>query len=422
MSAATNLALLDLQDKNPKAARQRLESILEREKSNADALMALANLGPALGVEPKQRIDWLEQARRANPESPRAAIVLARLHLQQGDAKKALEVAQQAQAAHSDNAEVLDTLGGIQLAAGEKNQALSTFAKLVAVQPGSPVALLRLAGAQAANGQTTDATASLKKALALKRDYADAQIGLAQLAVSAGRHAEAITIAQQVQKQQPKSPLGATLEGDVLMAEKKFAQAARAYETAFAIGKSGPLAVKLHTAYSLAGKPAEGEARIAQWLSHAPEDVAVRLYVAENGLRTGDTRKSIEQYEWLQKRQPDNPVFLNNLAWAYHQTKDARALATAERAYQLKPDNAAIADTLGWILVEQGSMQRGLEILRKALAAAPKAPEIRFHVAVALDKSGDRAGAVKELETLLSAGQRFPQEAEAQALLKKLRN
>ena len=62
----------------------------------------------------------------------------------------------------------------------------------------------------------------------------------------AGRYPEAMKIAQQVQKQTAKSPLGFVLEGDVLMAEKKFAQAAKAYETAYGMGKSGLLAVKLH--------------------------------------------------------------------------------------------------------------------------------------------------------------------------------
>ena len=90
------------------------------------------------------------------------------------------------------------------------------------------------------------------------------------------------------------------------------------------------------------------------------------------------------------QKQPDNVLVLNNLAWAYQQVKDPRALETAERAYKLKPDNAAVADTLGWMLVEQGNTTRGLELLQKAVAAAPKALEIRYHLAQAWVKSGDK--------------------------------
>ena len=112
---------------------------------------------------------------------------------------------------------------------------------------------------------------------------------------------------------------------------------------------------------------------------------------------------------------------LNNLAWAYQQAKDPRALETAERAYKLKPDNAAVADTLGWMLVEQGNPTRGLELLQKAAAAAPKSPEIRYHLAQAWVKTGDKAKARNELERLLSGDEKFPQQTEAMALLKELR-
>jgi predicted Zn-dependent protease len=114
-------------------------------------------------------------------------------------------------------------------------------------------------------------------------------------------------------------------------------------------------------------------------------------------------------------------VVLNNLAWAYQQVKDKRALETAERAYKLNPDNAAVADTLGWILVEQGSATRAVELLQKAVAAAPKAPTIRYHLAQAWLKAGKKDKARDELEGLLSAGAQFPEQNEASDLLKQLR-
>jgi putative PEP-CTERM system TPR-repeat lipoprotein len=228
-------------------------------------------------------------------------------------------------------------------------------------------------------------------------------------------------IARQVQKQSPKSALGFMIEGDVLMAEKKFPQAAKAYETAYGVGKSGVLAVKLHNAYAQAGKPQEAEAQLARWLKESPDDAGVRMYAAEASLKSAKFKSAIEQYEWLQQKQADNVVVLNNLAWAYHKVKDPRALETIERAYKLSPDNAAVADTLGWILVEQGNTKRGLELLQKALTAAPKAPEIRYHLAQAWLKAGDKSKARDELERLLATGAKFPQQAEAKTLLEQLR-
>jgi len=419
--AAANLAQLDLQEKNPQSARRRIEAILAKDKENVQALLTIANLGPRIGATQKEQIDWLERARKASPGSVQPLLMLARVYAQAGDARNALAAAQQAQAVSPDNFEVLDTLGAMQIAAGEKEQALVTYRRLAKLQPDSPVALYRLATAQVANADQA-AEGTLKEVLSLKPDFIDAQVALADLEVRAGRFPEAMKIARQVQKQTPKSPLGFVLEGDVLMAEKKFPQAAKAYETAYGIGKSGLLAIKMHAAYLQAGKPIEAETRLAQWLKQSPDDAVVRLYAADADLKSAKYQTAIEHYEWLQRKQPDNVLVLNNLAWAYQQVKDKRALETAERAYKLKPDSGAIADTLGWMLVEQGNTTRGLELLQKAVAAAPNAHEIRYHLAQAWLKAGDKSKARSELERLLASDAKFPQRAEAANLLKQLKN
>jgi Flp pilus assembly protein TadD len=92
----------------------------------------------------------------------------------------------------------------------------------------------------------------------------------------------------------------------------------------------------------------------------------------------------------------------------------------AEQAYKLTGDNPAIMDTLGWILVQRGETARGVELLRKAVNAAPKAPDVRFHLAAALAKAGDKAGARKEAEQSLAGGQPFAAMDDAKALLRQL--
>jgi putative PEP-CTERM system TPR-repeat lipoprotein len=418
--AANNLAKLDLQDKKPAVARRRFEAILEKDQNNVEALTALANLGPRLGATPKERIGWLERARKAGPGLVQPQVMLVRAYAQSGDARKALEVAQQVQTAHPDNPELLDMLGTMQFNAGAKEQALATYNKLAALQPKSPTAFFSLAMAQAANANYEAAAVTLRKALALKPDFIDAQKQLVGLELRTGRYPEATKIARQMQKQAAKSPLGFILEGDVLMAEKKFPQAAKAYETAYGMEKNGAVLALLHTALTLAGKPEEADGRIAQWLKESPDDSAMRLYIASASHKSGKYKNAIEQYEWLLKKHPDNALFLNNLASAYHQVKDTRALETAERAYKLKPDNPAVADTLGWILVERGDGKRAVELLQKAVAGAPKVGENRYHLAQALVKTGDRAKARQELQKVLADFPSAPFEKDARKLLQEL--
>jgi len=204
------------------------------------------------------------------------------------------------------------------------------------------------------------------------------------------------------------------------MAQKKPAQALPAYDKALALVKAPEIFVKSLQAMTQTGKGKEAQARAAQWLKDHPDDVLVGMYVAENELAAKDYKGAIPRLEAIVKRTPNNAAALNNLAYAYQQVKDPRALATAEQAYKLAANSPGVMDTLGWLLVEQGDTNRGLPLLQKASSLAPKSSEVRYHLAVGLSKSGDKAGARKELDKLLSEDKTFAQADEARALLKAL--
>lgn len=420
--AAMNLAQLDLRDKNPAAAKKRAEAILEKDSKNTEAMMLLASIAGQTPGSEQQAADWLERAQMADPRAVQPRLMLATYYLEKGDAKKAMAAARDALAVSPDSDVLLDILGRAQLAAGETTPALTTYSRLVSVAPRSHQAFFQLARVQDMNNNHAGANNSLRQALEIKPDYIEAQSMLAALEVSAGRIEEARKIGRQAQKQAPRSPGGYIIEGDVLMAEKKYGEAAKAYETAYAIRKSGARAMRIHAAYAQAGKPQEGEARLQQWLKESPSDLATRLYLADFSLGNGKYRTAIEQYRLVLEKQPRNVVVLNNLAWAYHEAKDPKGLEYAEQGHSLEPNNAALADTLGWFLVEQGKTARGLELLRKATFLAPNEPQPRYHLARAWLKSGDQAKARQELERLQADGAKFPQAAEAMALLKQLKN
>jgi Tfp pilus assembly protein PilF len=178
--------------------------------------------------------------------------------------------------------------------------------------------------------------------------------------------------------------------------------------------------VKLHASLGQAGKGKVADARLAQWLKDHPADVPTRMYQAGIYLASKQNKAAIEQYQAVLQQNAKNIPALNNLAWLYQQEKDPRALEYAEKANQLAPDNPAILDTLGWMLVEQGNTNRGLPLLQKAVNVAPEVAAIRYHFVLGLVKSGDKAKARKELEQLLATGKAFSQIEEAKALLKQL--
>ena len=93
----------------------------------------------------------------------------------------------------------------------------------------------------------------------------------------------------------------------------------------------------------------------------------------------------------------------------------------AERAFAASPATAQIDDTLGWILLAQGEADKAMTYLIAANSAAPRNPDIQYHLAVALHRVGRPGDALSMLESLLESGVSFTDKAEAEKLLQKLK-
>jgi putative PEP-CTERM system TPR-repeat lipoprotein len=418
-AAVTNLARIDLAENKPDAAKQRFEKFLEKDKTNFGAMAALGDLAMAQ-KHTDEATSWYEKASAANPDAIAPALKLGDHYLRINQPQKALTLGRKFQAANPTNPQLAELVGQAQVATKDYPGALETYSKLVNMLPKSPQAQMHLAGVHLLMKNNAEAANDIKRAIDLAPDFVPARMAQIELAMRANRPDEAIGVTHEMQKLNPKSPIGFAAEGDVLMAQHKSAPAAAAYDKALAVAKSSPVFIKSLMAMNAAGKAKEAQARAEQWLKDNPDDQTVAMYAAESGLANKDFKWAIALMQNLVKRNPNNSVVLNNLAWAYQQEKDPRALETAEQAFKLAGDNPGVMDTLGWMLIEQGNTARGVPLLQKAGGLAPDALEIHYHLAVGLNKSGDKQGARKELEKLLAQNKPFSQIAEARALLKTL--
>lgn len=418
MPAVLNLARLDLIEAHPEAAKKRFETVLQTDNKNIGAMIALAKMAQAAG-QAAEATAWYEKASAENPSNIGATLQLGAHYLQTGAKEKALALSRKASAANDGNPDLLDFLGRSQAANNDLRGALATFQKLVSVKPDSPVVHMRLATVYAAMKNQPEAIASLNKAIAIQPDNLEAQSTLFTVYGNAGEFDAALKVARQVQKQRPKMPVGFVMEGDILMAQKKPALALKMFDLAAVQGKSAPLMIKQHAAALAAGETKKADEKAVQWLKENPQDNMLRVYFAHSLAVRKLTKAAIEQFETAIKISPDNAIVLNSLAIAYQQDKDPRAVTVADQALKLAPTNPAIMDTLGWILVGAGNDPRGLELLRKASTQLPTNEEIRFHLATALLKSGDKTNARKQLE-ILAASKTFPGTEEAKRLLKEL--
>ena len=87
--AAVNLARLDMAENKPDAARKRFEAILEKDKNNIQAMLALADLA-AIQKKESEYVSWLEKAAKADSKAIKPRAALARYYLAKKQNQKAL--------------------------------------------------------------------------------------------------------------------------------------------------------------------------------------------------------------------------------------------------------------------------------------------------------------------------------------------
>ncbi|MBL8520711.1 MAG: PEP-CTERM system TPR-repeat protein PrsT [Betaproteobacteria bacterium] len=417
LPAVRILANLDLADRKPENARARYDSVLAREPNNDAALIAYADFLAGMAALPRDVLAPIERAIKVNPASVGARIALVKFHTRAKDARAALTAAQEAARAIPNDARVADTLGLAQMAAGEADKAIETYKRMVDAQPDAPLPLMRLASAQYAAKQVDAPIQALRKALSLKPDLLDAHRDIVAVQVAAGRIDDAIKESRSVQRLHPKSAAGFVLEGEVLAAQKKFADAATAYAEGMKRQSDPQLVVKQHQFLIAAGKTAEAGQLANRWLKEHPKDGVFRFYLANELAQGKDYAAAAIRFKELLAQQPDNLALLNNTAWVLAEARDPAALGFAERAFQQAPTMPEVLDTYGWLLVQSGEAKRGLDLLRQAAAQSPGSADIRLRLGKALIASGDKAAGRTELESALK-GASGATKAEIEQLLR----
>jgi putative PEP-CTERM system TPR-repeat lipoprotein len=418
--AVASLAALDVADKKPDSAVQRYQALLAREPKNYRALLAVAELKLKSGAPAEEVRTLLTGAVQANPGEAAPRLLLVDFLLSRNEAAPARAAAQNAVAAVPTSLPLQDALGRAQLAAGEVQQAISSFTKLAAAQPMSVPGQLRLAQAHAINKDYADAKRSLRRALELDPMAIQASAALVEVALGEQRFDEALQVAQDVQKQSPKAAIGYLLETDVHASRRQWAPAISALQAALERHKTTPTAMRLHGLLSAAGRGDEAERMAANWLREQPRDAQFIFHLGSMAMDSGRYAEAETQYRRVLTLRPEDATALNNIAWVMTKQSKPGAVAFAEQALKIMPEQPALMDTLASALVAEGQLPQAIDWQRKALAKAGNNASYRLRLAKMLIQTGDKTGARTELNTLTGFGDKFADHAEVQKLLKTL--
>lgn len=391
-------------------ARGELEPArLEFEKLAADHpqwALAQFELGRSLLAE--RRVDdalrAFDRAEQVTPNPAVARLRASQLLLSAGQVDPAIARAKAALATPSVAPYARAVLVQAHLSRKRPDLAEQELQAAVAAAPDDALARMQLGRFLVSQGKPAPALVEFERAASLRPGAPDPLVGQAEARLLLHQPDEAVRAAEQAVQLQQGRPGPYVFLGLVQDRAGRRADATRSFQAALQIEPNHlPAARALAAAYRRDDRPADA-LRVLQDASRAhPDSLSVLLDLAGARERVGDMAGAEATYRDLLKRAPDSPVALNNLAYLLARDPAAldEALALAERAHQRAPKHAAIADTLGWILYQRGSLERAETLLAQAAQTAPGSALIRYHLGMTYAKRGKAAEARAELEAAL---------------------
>jgi putative PEP-CTERM system TPR-repeat lipoprotein len=418
--AVSDLAVLDVREKNVGAAVERLERFIATAAQPLDALLLLARIEEGAGADRKTVEAVLDRARAASPRSEQVFDQLIALRARRNDVAGQLAAAEQGLAIAPNNQQFLWTVGDLSLRTGRTDRALVVLGKLAALGKENPDFRVTLGMAQLSKQGYEAALTSFRQGLKLAPQRVDLQVATVEAFVAAARIDEATRMLFEVTQGHPGSPVIGELQADIQLAAKQYPEAIASYREALARAPSGALAVKTGKALLLAKQRGTASGFSKDWLKTHPKDTDMWIFDAQVALTLLDEDRAEADYRKALEGRPDDPFVLNNLAWLLERAGDAQALAYAEKAHSLAPANPDLSDTLGWILVQHGQTKRGVELMASASAAAPGKLDIRLRLAKGQIRDGRTSDARLTLQTLLDTAPESDEARESRSLLATL--
>ncbi len=155
-----------------------------------------------------------------------------------------------------------------------------------------------------------------------------------------------------------------------------------------------------------------------------PKDMSVLLALSSKSLAADQAEAAVRYLEQAVDLYPARAASRERLSYALMKSGDVdQAAAQAKEAVHLDPKSASARTMLGSVLMVQGYVVPAVEAYKEALKIDPKDPNVYWLLSKSMEKSGDRDGAIVELQHFLSiCSPADPRGLKAQEHIKELKS
>lgn len=373
--------------------------------------------------QPSQARGALTEAVKFNPAMPEARTSLAELLLAEGSLDLALEHAQAAMQLNPRNIQAAVIAGDAYLRKGDLAKSKRVYEAIAKALPKEAIGPYRLGIVAHVEKNDAKALAYFEEALALKATAIEPVTQIALIKVTQGKPSEARDRVMRQADVAPTSALLQNLLGQLWMAEKDMGRAETAFKKAIELDNSLLLAyMNLGQVYFQTGKTDQAATEYEAVLAKEPQTIQAQMMLGVISANKREYDKAKSRYESILRLNSKFAPAANNLAWLLVEQGGNLdvALNYAQAAREQKPDDPAIADTMGWLYYKKNAYLLAISLLKEAAEKLPANPVVHFHLGMAQYKNGDKDGAKRSLQAALKLAQSFSGSDEARKVLSEL--
>jgi tetratricopeptide (TPR) repeat protein len=332
----------------------------------ADYQPAIFYLGAThVALRNRQQAEYhLSRFLNANPNSNRAAHMLAMIRLDDGDLDRAERLLKPLLDRSPDDTIALSLMGNVHLARGQRQEGLAQLQRVAVLRPDDASARANLGVELLRAGEMEEGLRQLESALELAPGAEGLEATLIFNLIRAGEFDAASESIDRFEERAPDNPVPHKLRGVALLAQDDAQAATDSFEKALSLSPGDPSATLILGRMAL-GRGALDEARglFEESLRHHPDNVDVVMQLARLKMQSGQLDETLNLVRRMQQVAPDEP-FGHIVEGQLHRARaDYEAAVEAyRRGYKLAP-TADLAIALGIAYQGAGRPQEAVTLL-----------------------------------------------------------
>ncbi len=459
LNAQAAIARLRLVKGEREVASKIIQSVLDKDPNNNDALFLHAHLLADQGMYQPAVTD-LRLILRNEPHQRNAEILLSEVLLKQGYIDLALETMRQRTDADPLDLESRIRMAQIMAAKGELDRAKKNLDLVTQSDPHMAVAWENTARLALVRKDWPEAERAIAQLDAFKDQKDLVSFLRAQLKDAQGQRGDAFAIYQALIQKTPgttlshialteyynaaiatnklpqaeamlasltsKDPEILTTRGRLFLQMNKLVEAEQAFDDAILAKPSNqdPY-IELAGLLIRAEKQAGAEKVLRTAMTVDPTDARAPLVLADLLTTNKRIAEAVEIYQNLLATNPSSDLVANNLAQliADEMPNDMTALQKAAQIAErfAVSDNPLLLDTIGWVYFRQNHLNKAESIAHKIIAQGKVLPpQVHYHLGAILFANGEKEPAKQELQKALQGSSDYIGKAQAVELMKQL--